>query len=154
MDIVIDFDGTCVAHEFPQIGRNIGAQEVLIDLIRAGHRLILSTMRSDISEAESELPEIHCKPGPYLTDALEWFKVQGIELYGIQVNPAQSKWTKSPKAYGHLYIDDAALGIPLVHPEKGRPYVYWNEVRMMLEKKGLLNVAERTAQNVRYVEKS
>jgi len=143
MDIVIDFDGTCVAHEFPQVGRNIGAQPVLIDLIRAGHRLILSTMRSDVSEAQSELPEIHCKPGMYLTEALEWFKVQGIDLYGIQVNPTQDRFTTSPKCYGHLYIDDAALGIPLVYPLKGKPYVYWKKVRLLLEERGLLNITEK-----------
>ena len=26
MDILIDFDGTCVAHEFPKVGKDIGAE--------------------------------------------------------------------------------------------------------------------------------
>lgn len=143
MDIVIDFDGTCVAHEFPRVGRNIGAQAVLIDLVRAGHRLILSTMRSDVDKPESEHQEIKCEPGKYLTEAVEWFKVQGIPLYGIQTNPTQARFTTSPKAYGNVYIDDAALGIPLVYPISGKPYVYWKEVRLMLEKRGLLNVTEK-----------
>lgn len=25
MDIVLDFDGTCVTHSFPQVGKDIGA---------------------------------------------------------------------------------------------------------------------------------
>ena len=29
MDIIIDFDGTCVTHEFPNIGKDIGAEKVL-----------------------------------------------------------------------------------------------------------------------------
>jgi hypothetical protein len=29
MYIVIDFDGTCVAHEFPKVGKDIGAVPVL-----------------------------------------------------------------------------------------------------------------------------
>lgn len=29
MDIVIDFDGTCVTHEFPLVGKDIGAVPVL-----------------------------------------------------------------------------------------------------------------------------
>jgi hypothetical protein len=32
----------------------------------------------------------------YLTDAVSWFKENGIELYGINENPLQPSWTKSP----------------------------------------------------------
>ena len=46
--IGIDFDGTCVTHEFPRIGKDIGAVPVLKELIANGHDLILFTMRSDI----------------------------------------------------------------------------------------------------------
>jgi hypothetical protein len=145
MDICIDFDGTCVANEFPAIGRNIGAQPVLIDLVRAGHRLILFTMRSDVEKPESDDLDIKCQPGKYLTEAVNWFKVQNIPLYGVQVNPTQGRFTTSNKAYGHLYIDDAALGIPLVYPIKGKPYVFWKGVRLLLEQRGLLNITEKTA---------
>ena len=49
------------------------------------------------------------------------------------MNPTQHTWTKSPKAYGHLYIDDAALGIPLVRGLNGeKPYVDWDKVEEML----------------------
>ena len=36
----IDFDGTCVTHEFPNIGKDIGAVPVLRDIVAAGHKLI------------------------------------------------------------------------------------------------------------------
>lgn len=122
MDIVIDFDGTCCAHDYPRIGADIGAIPVLLDLVRNGHKLILSTMRDD-------------KPGgtQTLTEAVNWLKFYGVELSGIQKNPTQHKWTTSPKAYGQLIIDDAALGCPLVHPQEGRPYADWIAIRRLLD---------------------
>lgn len=119
MKIVIDFDGTVVAHEFPNIGHDIGAIPVLRKWIAQGHHLILSTMRS----------------GPYLYKAIAWFENNGIELYGIQKDPSQRMWTKSPKAFGHVYIDDSALGCPLIYPKKGLPYVDWKSVDTMMDLK-------------------
>jgi hypothetical protein len=137
MDIVVDFDGTCVMHEFPKVGRDIGAVPVLKALVDKGHRLILFTMRSDIDKSEmqsgpSEHAEIHLAPGEYLTAAVKWFEANGIPLYGVQTNPRQGEWTKSPKAYGHLIIDDAALGIPLIHDMDKKPFVDWYQVHRML----------------------
>ena len=48
MEICIDFDGTCVTHEFPKVGKDIGAVSVLKKIVEAGHKIILFTMRSDI----------------------------------------------------------------------------------------------------------
>lgn len=123
LEICIDFDGTCVTHEYPDVGRDIGAASVLRRLTAAGHKLILFTMRSD----------------EYLDHAVQWFATNGIALYGVNANPTQAGWTKSPKAYGQLYIDDAALGIPLEHPPSGgRAHVDWASVEKMLIAKGLL----------------
>lgn len=112
MIIAIDFDGTCTTNDFPNIGKDIGAVPVLKELIAHGHQIILWTMRSDpdtIPEYKGKIFKEDC----YLTAAVNWFKENDIELYGIQENPTQSKWTNSPKAYAEVYIDDAALGIPL-----------------------------------------
>lgn len=114
MDIVVDFDGTCVSHEFPKVGNDIGAAPVLRRLVKNGHRLILFTMRSDRPVGGSTGdPTISDVTGLFLTDAVNWFKKNKIKLYGIQTNPTQKNWTTSPKAYGQLIIDDAALGCPL-----------------------------------------
>ena len=141
MEICIDFDGTCVTHEFPKVGKDIGAVPVLKRLIEHGHKLILFTMRSDIKEVFSEDYNIHKTAGNYLTEAVNWFKENGIELYGINMNPTQLGWTLSPKAYGQLYIDDAALGCPLcmeyIDGKDGRPYVDWEIVEFHLEAMGL-----------------
>lgn len=114
----VDFDGTCVTHAFPDVGEDIGAAPILRKLIEHGHKIILFTMRSDDPERGRLV----------LSDAVDWFKKNDIPLYGININPQQRKWTSSPKAYGHVYIDDAALGIPLIYPAEGRPYVDWNVV--------------------------
>lgn len=138
MDIVIDFDGTCVTHEFPNVGKDIGAEKVLKKLIDHGHNLILFTMRSDLKKptyrnAGRELP-----PGSYLTEAVQWFEKNDIKLYGVQFNPTQGNWTTSPKAYGQLIIDDAALGCPLVFDESlsSRPFADWEAIGDMLEYMG------------------
>jgi hypothetical protein len=139
MTIAIDFDGTCVTHEYPRLGRDIGAVPVLQELVNNGHQLILFTMRSDISEAEKNNGEMLIGAGNYLTDAINWFKRNNIPLYGIQKNPTQNTWTTSPKAYADLYIDDSALGCPLTMSlEEPRAFVDWVKVREMLKKSGII----------------
>jgi hypothetical protein len=118
--IAVDFDGTCVTHEYPKVGRFIGAQKVLHRLVNEGAKLILWTMRSN----------------NHLTDAVNWFNENQIPLFGVNENPEQKIWTSSPKTYAHIYIDDAALGIPLVTYKEGfsgeRPYVDWDQVEELL----------------------
>ena len=121
--IAIDFDGTCVTHEYPYLGQDIGAAPVLRELAEQGHNLILYTMRSGKLEKE----------------AIEWFKNNEIPLYAVNANPTQKKWTKSPKIHADIYIDDSALGIPLIHDANtSRPYVDWVKVREWLVKEGYL----------------
>lgn len=120
MIIAIDFDGTCVTHEYPKIGKDIGAVPVLKELVSQGHKLILYTMRS----------------GKELEEAIDWFNYRNIPLWGINNNPEQKMWTDSPKVYAHMYIDDASLGIPLTCDSTSkRPYVDWKKVTEMLNLK-------------------
>lgn len=131
--VAVDFDGTCVSHEFPLVGREIGAPRVLKRMVAAGAKLILWTMRSDVENPSSDHPEITPQGGPYLTDATQWFEKHEIPLYGVQRNPTQDRWTHSPKAYANIYIDDAALGCPLKTEVPGeRPFVDWDKVEEML----------------------
>ena len=132
MTIAIDFDGTCVTHEFPMIGKDINAVPVLKELTEKGHYLILFTMRYNVI--------IDGEQKNYLTDSVKWFVDRKIPLYGIQSNPTQDEWTSSPKAYAQLYIDDAALGCPLIYDKtySDRPFVDWIRVREMLVERGIL----------------
>lgn len=141
MIIGIDFDGTCTTHEFPKVGKDIGAIPILKDLVANGHKLVLFTMRSNRKNTSpTGDPDIENITGNFLDDAVNWFKDNGISLWGIQKNPDQHKWTTSPKAYCHLYIDDAALGCPLFTAShiSDRPFVDWSEVRIMLKQRGIL----------------
>ena len=45
MIIAVDFDGTCVTHEFPRVGEEIGAAEVLKELTDKENKIILCSMR-------------------------------------------------------------------------------------------------------------
>ncbi|MBP3424074.1 MAG: hypothetical protein J6K57_03460 [Alistipes sp.] len=121
--IAIDFDGTCVTHEYPYMGSDIGAVPVLKELTDAGYHLVLNTMRSGKTEKE----------------AVKWFKDNDIPLYGVNKNPDQKSWSASPKVYADLYIDDSALGVPLTSsPTSTRPYVDWVRVREWLVTEGYL----------------
>ncbi len=121
--IAVDFDGTCVTHEYPYMGVDIGAAPVLKELTDNGCRLILYTMRSGKLEKE----------------AVEWFKRNGIPLFAINSNPEQKQWTKSVKPHADLYIDDSALGCPLTTSQQSiRPFVDWVKVREWLVKEGFL----------------
>jgi hypothetical protein len=134
-EILIDFDGTVVTHDFPFVGKDIGSVVVLKKLVEKGHKLILFTMRS-------HRPYIHPdgKPRDCLQDAIDWFAENEIPLYGINTNPTQHEWTDSPKAYGQLMIDDIAIGVPLKFDKElsPRPFVDWFYLEIMLNANNLL----------------
>ena len=120
--IVVDCDGTVMTHDYPKIGKDIGAVPVLKELIKNKHQLILFTMRS----------------GKKLDDAVNWFKENDVSLFGIQTNPSQHEWTDSPKAYGNLIIDDAAAFAPLRLDlsYSNRPFIDWDKMRDELVRTG------------------
>jgi hypothetical protein len=154
--INVDFDGTCVTHDYPEVGKDIGAVPVLKRLVAEGHQLILFTMRSDKEFVERD----GSVTTSGLQDAIDWFVKNDIPLYGVQTNPTQHTWTNSPKSYAQLMIDDSALGCPLlqefvwkpvaqgiqtttygqnsIQVPIGRPYVNWVEVEKILEVRGIL----------------
>jgi hypothetical protein len=127
MYIGIDFDGTCVTHEYPQVGRDIGAVPILKRLVEKGHKLILYTMRDRVQ----------------LEDAVNWFNKNGIKLYSVNKNPTQKSWTSSPKIYANLYIDDASLGVPLNTNDHEKPFVDWGLVEWYLIRNGILDFKDQ-----------
>lgn len=123
--IAVDFDGTVVKHEYPEIGEDVPhAVEVLKKLNENGVRIIVWSMRC----------------GKYLEeDAVNWFEKRGIKVWAYNENPEQKSWTESRKCYAQVYVDDAALGCPLVFPSDGaRPYVDWFAAEKLLEERGFL----------------
>lgn len=141
MTINIDFDGTVVSHNFPNVGKSIGAERVLKRLTDAGHQLILFTMRANRDKKKDPIdPTIKDVTGKFLDDAVNWFKQNNIPLYGINTNPTQANWTTSPKSYAELMIDDSALGCPLKYDLSlsERPFVDWEQVEQLLIQKKLI----------------
>lgn len=125
MFIAIDFDGTIVEHQFPDIGRAVpGAFEWMKRWQEAGAKLILWTMRSDGRTGEGK------ENGPVLTQAVQFCRDNGLEFFAVNGNPTQSAWTNSTKCYAHIYVDDAAFGCPLRAASKQsiRPCVDWEQV--------------------------
>jgi hydroxymethylpyrimidine pyrophosphatase-like HAD family hydrolase len=120
--IAVDFDGTVVTHEYPDVGNDVPyAVEVLKRLDANGVKIILWTMRH----------------GAELQDAVDWYEKKGIPLFGVNQNPQQIEWTQSPKCYAQVYVDDAALGCPVKRPmnSTGRPFVDWQAVEKLLQEK-------------------
>lgn len=121
--IAIDFDGTIVEHEFPEIGEAVpGALETMHALLARGHRICLWT----------------CRTGKWLDAAVAYCEANGIKLTGVNKNPNDAFDEPGPKMFAHTYIDDAALGVPLVHGKARRAYVDWPKVRDHLERQGWL----------------
>jgi len=116
--VAVDFDGTCVEHEYPQVGPDVpGAVDALLGFHEAGMKIILYTMRS-------------CDE---LMDAMQWFAGHGIPLFGVNTNPTQRTWTESPKAYAHIYVDDAAAGCPVESViNSDRPRAKWDEIVLIV----------------------
>lgn len=130
MVIGIDFDGTCVTHEYPEIGESIGAEKVLRDLVKNGHQLVLCTMRGHKAYKGRDL----------LQEAVDWFEKNGIELFGVNRTPLQDTWTDSPKPYAQMYIDDAALGCPIIESDiSDYPYVDWDKLDKIFRSTGIIS---------------
>lgn len=135
MIINIDFDHTLVVEDKKGNFIDLGAIPILKKLIKNGHKLILFTCRSNKPYRKNEVTHYN-----ELNEALEWFRNNGIELYGVQTNPKQKIWTDSPKSYADLTIDDTALGCPLKYDLEisEKPFVDWFQVERLLNEKGIL----------------
>lgn len=121
--IGIDFDGTIVTHNYPDIGKPVPfAKEVIAMLNENGHKCFLFTMRD----------------GERLEEARKYCIEAGIDLVGYNESPDQ--FSTSPKQYGTFYIDDVAIGCPLTYNKEmsRKPYVNWYEVGTYLWIYGLL----------------
>jgi hypothetical protein len=121
MEICVDFDGTCVPHNYENTGFEIGSIPVLKRLVATGNHLVLFSMRS----------------GRRLDEAVDWFIQNGILLYGVQYHPEQARHTASNKCYAAIYIDDRNLGCPLKMDESvsSRPFIDWERAEKWLEER-------------------
>lgn len=99
MNIAVDFDGTIVTHEYPQIGKEIPcAIQTLKMLQNDGHKLILWSVRE----------------GQLLEDAVQWCHERGLEFYAVNKDypeeDMQNNNRYSRKLKADLWIDDRNVG--------------------------------------------
>ena len=97
--IAVDFDGTIVTHEYPNIGEELPfATETLRMLIRDHHRVILWSVRE----------------GKLLQDAIDWCRERGVEFYAVNRDYPEEEKQKnnhySRKLKADYFIDDRGIG--------------------------------------------
>ncbi len=95
--IAVDFDGTIVDHEYPEIGKEkLFAFRTLLELGKEGARLILWTFRT----------------GKELEEAVEFCRKRGIEFYAVNKNYPEEIFdeTVSRKINADIFIDDKNVG--------------------------------------------
>jgi hypothetical protein len=95
--IAVDFDGTIVDHEYPEIGKEkLFAFQTLRELEKLGARLILWTFRT----------------GKELDEAVNYCRKNGVEFYAINKNYPEEIYdeTVSRKIDADIYIDDKNIG--------------------------------------------
>jgi hypothetical protein len=114
MKIYLDFDGTVVEHQYPNIGRcNFGCIEIIKKLQDAGHEIILNSYRADCNNGTLE------KALKYLNEDYWMFsKDKDIKLLPIteytenKIHPHPLNWN-DVKQNNILFIDDQATNFPL-----------------------------------------
>jgi hydroxymethylpyrimidine pyrophosphatase-like HAD family hydrolase len=95
--IAVDFDGTIVDHQYPEIGKEkLFAFQTLKELEKRGARLILWTFRT----------------GKELDEAVEFCRKNGIEFYAVNKNYPEEIFDNnvSRKIDADIYIDDKNVG--------------------------------------------
>ena len=95
--IAVDFDGTIVEHEYPEIGKEkLFAFQTLKELEKLGAMLILWTFRT----------------GKELDEAVEYCRKNGIVFYAVNKNYPEEIFDEnvSRKINADIYIDDKNIG--------------------------------------------
>lgn len=111
--IGIDFDGVCV-FSIPEPGEcrvETGAAEVLGDLVREGHELILWTCRNNDPGNPYNWVDGELREETSLGEAIRWFSENGIPLSGINGWEGEERIVgKSRKTLLDYLIDDTSVG--------------------------------------------
>ena len=138
MNIYLDFDGTVVEHDYPEIGKlNPNALEVIKKLQDAGHTIILNTMRVEFNDGTLE-------------EAIDFInlnrEVTGINISRYTENKIHPRNWNSDEIETEIYIDDIAANIPLIKASMVNGYmVDWIKIESQLMAKGLLGAEVYTA---------
>jgi len=120
--IAVDFDGTIVEHEYPEIGKEkLFAFQTLKELEKRGALLILWTFRT----------------GTELEEAIAYCRKNGIEFYAVNRNYPEERYdeTVSRKIDADIFIDDRNIGGFPGWSEIWQILVPYEQLQMEAEKK-------------------
>jgi hypothetical protein len=121
--IAVDFDGTIVEDEYPQIGKaKLFAFETLLKLQDQGHRIILWTYRS----------------GRSLDAAISYCNEKGVQFYTVNKSFPEEEFNEgySRKISADLFIDDRNIG----------GLIGWGEIYQLLIKEERPSIAKPKTQ--------
>ncbi len=98
MIIAVDFDGTIVTHEYPQIGKPIP--------------FAIQTLKKLQDEDHHQIILWSVREGELLQEAVDYCKSRGLEFYAVNSNyPEENSATRpNRKLTADLFIDDRNLG--------------------------------------------
>ncbi|MFK8010276.1 MAG: hypothetical protein AB8H03_28235 [Saprospiraceae bacterium] len=133
MKIYLDFDGTVVEHQYPDIGiYNEGCFEVIKRLQQAGHRIILNTYRANLKDGTLQAAIAYLN----LSAAENGFKIiEAFENKKLEPHPWDWNYFKTNDL---IYIDDICKNIPLKPAiEAEYPIVDWEKLDKEFEEKGI-----------------
>ena len=142
MIIAIDFDGTIVEHRFPEIGDPVPyALNFIKALKENGHQIFLWTIRSNYEVVRFDNGgKVYQRriESVYLDKACQFLKENGIELDGYNESPYIV--STSNKQFANYYIDDTALGTPMMKDSSGHySCVDWKELGKLMVQKHLIS---------------
>ena len=98
MIIAVDFDGTIVTHEYPQIGKPIP--------------FAIQTLKKLQDEDHHQIILWSVREGELLQEAVDYCKSRGLEFYAVNSNYPEENPAPRPnrKLTADLFIDDRNLG--------------------------------------------
>lgn len=111
----IDFDGSIVEHQYPEIGElKEDAKEVINDLYKKDHKIIIWTCRYLQKD---------------LSLMVKFLNENNINFHQVNCNIPELSFKPYPKIYANIYIDDRNLFCEEID---------WYKIRLYLEVKGIL----------------
>ena len=95
--IAVDFDGTIVEHEYPEIGKE---------------KLFAFQTLKELEKIRSKSYSLDFRTGKELDEAVEFCRKNGIEFYAVNKNYPEEIFdeTVSRKINADIYIDDKNIG--------------------------------------------
>jgi hypothetical protein len=139
MEILLDFDGTVVEHQWPNMGRcNFGCMEIIKKLQDAGHTIILNTYRAECNDGTLQKALDLFEKAWMVTHPRNYdFELKPITHSKNKIHPPQFDVEEFIKS-GVFFIDDQCHGTPLKKAAMSNGWmVNWDEMDSIFKANGM-----------------